>query len=117
MDIKAIFLGLMVITSYQPIPGQTRAECKDKDHCWTAESDVPTKHGCAVSHDLLQKGLVRYGDILVIEDNGTPFKFRVVNDVMAARHHRSVDLLVFTRSDEHKVGVRKCKVWAIRNTP
>lgn len=104
-------LGLFTITSYRPIPAQTKPECQDVDHCRTSIGDVPTKFGIAVSQDLLKSGAVHYGDILYVEGYG----FRVVNDCMNIRHKKAADLLVFTYNEEKQVGVRHLRVWKIEH--
>lgn len=101
----AVFLGTMTITSYQPIQAQT-----DNTPTWTSIGDRTTKYGVAVSQDLLASGEVQYGDVLKIEDLG----LRVVNDCMARRHTRSVDLLVLTHAEEKRIGVRRGRIWRIR---
>lgn len=95
------------VTAYRPIPSQT-----DASPTWTSEGDRTTKHGVAVSQDLLGSGEIRYGDVLKIEGLEG---LRVVNDCMNVRHTRSVDLLVFTHAEEKRIGVRRCKIWRIRN--
>lgn len=105
-EILIVFLGIMPTTSYQPIKAQT-----DNSPTWTSNGDRTTKYGVAVSQDLLESGEVRYGDILKIEGIRG---LRVVNDCMAVRHKRSVDILVFTHAEEKRIGVRRCKIWRIR---
>lgn len=65
--------------------------------------------GIAVSQDLLKSGKVHYGDILFVEGYG----YRVVNDTMNARIHNAVDMMVFTKSEEKRVGVRHCRVFVV----
>lgn len=101
-----VLLGTMTITSYQPIPAQT-----DESPTWTSNGDRTTKYGIAVSRDLLESGEVRYGDVLLVEGLG----LRVVNDCMAKRHRQSVDLLVFTHAEERRIGVRRGRIWRIRD--
>lgn len=105
-----VLLGTMTITSYQPVPGQTKPECKDRFHCTTSIDDGITQFGAAVSQDLLRSGTIHYGDALMIEGFGS---MRVVNDTMNKRHKRSIDLMVFSYSEEKKVGVQHRKVWVI----
>jgi 3D (Asp-Asp-Asp) domain-containing protein len=101
-----VWLGSMTATAYQPIPSQT-----DNSPTWTSEGDRTTKYGVAVSRDLLRSGEIRYGDVLKIEGIG----LRVVNDCMAERHKRRVDVLVYTHAEEKRVGVRVRQIWRIRN--
>lgn len=105
-----VLLGTMTITSYQPVPAQTKPECKDRFHCTTSIDDGITQFGAAVSQDLLRNGTIHYGDALMIEGFGS---MRVVNDTMNKRHKRSVDLMVFSYSEEKKVGVQHRRVWVI----
>lgn len=65
--------------------------------------------GVAVSQDLLKDGTVKYGDVLYIEGVG----MRVINDCMHPRHHRRLDVLVFTYAEEKRIGTRRCKVWRV----
>ncbi len=109
MVIKAILLGVLCVTSYRPVPEQTKPECKGRFHCTTANDDGITKYGIAVSQDYLKSGRLHYGDILFVEGYG----YRVVNDCMNARIKHSVDLMVFTKSEEKSVGVRYLKVYHI----
>ena len=104
-----VLLGTMTITSYQPIPAQTKPECLDRYHCTTSIDDGITQYGAAISQDMLKSGQVHYGDILMIEGLG----LRVVNDTMAKRMKRDVDLMVFSYAEEHKIGVQHRRVWLI----
>lgn len=105
--IELVLLGTLTVTSYQPIPAQTKPECVDRHHCETSIGDGITMYGCAVSQDLLHSGRVHYGDALWVPG----FGWRVVNDTMNARITNSVDLLVFTRVEEKRVGVRHTKIY------
>jgi len=100
----------MAVTSYRATPAQTRPDCKGRFACTTAEGDGITRHGVAVSQDLLKSGRVRYGDVLYIDG----FGFRVVNDCMNARITNAVDLLVFTKAEEKAVGVQRRNVYLVR---
>lgn len=109
MLIKLILLGTLQVTSYQPIPAQTKPECLDRWHCATANGDGLTMYGFAASQDLLKSGEVKFGDIIYVEN----FGYRVCNDSMGPRARRSIDLLVFTHAAEKHVGVRHLRVWLI----
>lgn len=102
--ILTVFLGLMPVTSYQPVASQT-----DSSPTWTSIGDRTTKFGVAVSQDLLKSGRVRYGDVLYIEGVG----MRVVNDCMNARHKNRIDILVFTYAEEKRMGTRTLRVWRL----
>lgn len=108
-NIAVVDLGVLTITSYQPIPAQTKPECKDRYHCTTSIDDGITQYGAAVSQDMLRAGTIHYGDVLIIEGLG----MRVVNDTMNKRHKRHVDLLVFSYEEEKKVGTQYRQVWVI----
>ena len=97
------------MTSYRPTPGQTKPECLDRHRCETSIGDGITQYGIAISQDLLRKGAVRYGDVVYVEGYG----LRVINDCMNSRIRNSADLLVFTRAEEKKVGVRHLKVYLL----
>ena len=101
-----VLLGTMTVTAYRPVPSQT-----DSTPTYTSINDRTTKFGIAVSQDLLESGEIQYGDVLKVDGLG----LRIVNDTMARRHTRSVDLLVLTREEEKRVGIRRCKIWRIRN--
>jgi 3D (Asp-Asp-Asp) domain-containing protein len=109
-NLLIVLLGTMTITSYQPIPAQTKAECVNRYQCTTSIDDGITQYGAAISQDMLKSGQVRYGDVLSIEGLG----LRVVNDTMNKRHKKHVDLLVFSYAEEHKVGIQHRRVWVIR---
>lgn len=111
MIIQLVLLGALQVTSYQPTPAQTRPECKTRFDCDTAIGDRPTKYGMAVSQDLLANGSVHYGDILYIDGLG----YRVVNDTMNSRHKKCVDLMVYSKKEEHRIGVRKLNVYKVNN--
>lgn len=66
-------------------------------------------YGCAVSQDLLKSGRIHYGDSLFIPG----FGYRIVNDTMNARIKMAVDLLVFTKEEEKKIGVRHLTIYIL----
>lgn len=101
-----VLLGTMTVTAYRPVPAQT-----DLSPTFTSIGDRTTRYGIAVSQDLLETGEIKYGDVLKVDGLG----LRIVNDTMARRHTRSVDLLVLTREEEKRVGIRRCKIWRIRD--
>ena len=104
MDLLAVALVGLTLTSYQPIAKQT-----DSSPTWTSIGDRTTKFGVAVSQDMLADGRVKYGDVLYIEGVG----YRVVNDCMNKRHTNRIDVLVFTYAEEKRIGTRKVGVWRI----
>ena len=65
--------------------------------------------GVAASQDLLHSGKVHYGDVLFVEGYG----YRVVNDTMNTRIHNAVDMMVFTKSEERRIGVRHLNVYVL----
>lgn len=105
MTVELVFLAVVTLTSYQPIPAQT-----DDSPTWTANGDRTTKYGIAVSQDLLNEKGLHYGDIVYVEH----FGYRVVNDCMNKRHTKSADLLVFTHAEEKRIGTRHLKLWKVR---
>jgi 3D (Asp-Asp-Asp) domain-containing protein len=109
MIVKLVLLGILQVTSYRPIPAQTKPECTNRNHCRTATDENVSELGIAVSQDLLDSGEVHYGDAVFVEGYG----YRLVNDTMARRLTRSCDLFVYTKAEEKKVGVRHLKVWLV----
>jgi 3D (Asp-Asp-Asp) domain-containing protein len=106
------FLAIAIVvtlTSYQPVPEQTKPDCRNRHDCQTSIGDGITMYGCAISQDLLRSGRVHYGDIIMVPGYG----FRVVNDTMNIRNKNAVDLLVFTKEEEKKVGVRHLTVYKL----
>lgn len=104
MTSTLLLLGVLTLTSYRPVASQT-----DSSPTWTSIGDRTTMFGCAVSPDLLASGQVKYGDILFV----TGYGYRVVNDTMAPRMTKHVDLLVFTREAERRIGTRHVKVYLV----
>lgn len=105
------------MTSYRPVPGQTRPECRGRTDCDTAEGDLPTRHGAAASRDLLSSGALKYGDIICIEAASPTIRMcRVVNDKMGPKAKKAVDLMVWTRAQEKAVGVRRLRVYKLEVT-
>lgn len=100
-----ILIGLLTVTSYRPVPGQT-----DGSPTWTSIGDRTTKFGIAVSQDLLKSGAVKYGDVLYVPG----FGMRVVNDCMNKRKTNAVDLLVLTQKEEKVVGTRTLVVYKVQ---
>lgn len=111
MDFLVVLIGTVTLTSYQPLPAQTKPSCLNRHQCETSIGDGITQFGAAVSQDLLKSGVVHYGDVLSIEGVG----MRVVNDTMNKRHKKCVDLLVFSYAEEKKVGVQHRRVWVLHH--
>ena len=110
MITKLVLLGMLQVTSYRPIPAQTKPECRNRHACETSIGDGITRYGVAVSQDLLESGVVHYGDVLYVEDYG----WRIVNDAMGPKARNAIDLMVFTRDEEKAVGVRHLNVYIVR---
>lgn len=104
--LKCIFLGHLTVTAYRGVPEQTKPTGYD----WTSIGDRTTQYGCAVSQDLLKSGLVQYGDILYINEEG----FRVVNDCMHERMRNHIDLFVLSYKEEKRIGYSRKSVWLIK---
>jgi hypothetical protein len=125
-NLLIVLLSTITVTAYQPIPAQTKPECRDRYHCQTSIDDNVTMYGCAISQDLLKSGKVKYGDVLNIPG----FGLRVVNDVMGPTkcvkrngngrctkripQSTAVDLMVFSYAEEHNVGIRHLPVTRYR---
>jgi 3D (Asp-Asp-Asp) domain-containing protein len=100
-----IFIGNLTVTSYRSVIEQT-----DSSPYSTSIGERVTIRGCAVSQDLLQNGVVHYGDLVYIESYG----FRFINDSMNVRIKNSIDLWVQTKAEEKKIGTRHKRVWLVR---
>ena len=112
MIIKLLLLGVLQVTSYRAVPEQTKPECINNSRCRTSINENVSELGIAVSQDLLKSGVVHYGDVLYVEGYG----YRIVNDVMNPRLTNAVDLFVYTRAEERKIGVRHNRIWLIQNS-
>lgn len=112
MIAKLVLLGVLQVTSYRAVPEQTSPECLNRWHCSTSVGDTPSEQGIAVSQDLLKSGVVHYKDVLYVEGYG----YRIVNDTMNPRIHNAVDIFVYTRNSEKKIGTRHLKVYVIKQT-
>jgi 3D (Asp-Asp-Asp) domain-containing protein len=108
--LKIILIGILQVTSYQPVPQQTRAGCNGIHDCFTSVGDVPTKFGAAASQDLLANGTLHYGDPIYVQGIG----WRIINDTMNPRHRNAIDVMVWTRGDEHAIGVRHARVYTVQ---
>jgi 3D (Asp-Asp-Asp) domain-containing protein len=109
MIAKTIALGLLTLTSYRATPAQTRPGCKNNHECVTSIGENVSELGVAVSPDLLANGVVHYHDVLYIPNIG----FRIVNDTMASKNHKAIDVFVYTVNEERAFGVRKSNVFLI----
>ncbi len=109
-SVELILLGTMTLTSYQPIPAQTKSQCVNRHKCETSIGDGITMYGAAASQDLLKSGRLHYGDVIWVSGYG----WRVINDTMNPRHKNSIDLLVFTREQEKQVGVRHLEIFRVK---
>jgi 3D (Asp-Asp-Asp) domain-containing protein len=108
--IRLILLGTLTITSYRAVPEQTKPECKNRHFCETSIGENVSELGVAVSPDLLLFGKVSYREPIFIEGIG----WRIVDDVMAAKNHNAIDVFVYTRAEEHAIGVRYLQVYVAR---
>lgn len=106
---KLVLLGVLQVTSYRPVPAQTKPECTSRHHCETSTGENVSELGVAVSQDLLESGRVHYGDVLYIAGVG----YRIVDDTMARRNRQAVDIFVYTKNEERKIGTRHLKVWLV----
>lgn len=103
MIIETIAIAV-TLTSYRPVKEQT-----DDSPEWTSIGEHVTKYGAAASQDLLASGILQYGDTVYVPG----FGYRTINDCMAKRHKNAIDLLVFTKEEEHFVGVRHLKIYRL----
>lgn len=110
MVIETLLLGVLTVTSYRAVPEQTKPDCRGRYECTTSVGDNVSEAGVAVSQDLLKAGIVSYGDIVCVD----LFGCRVVNDCMASRHHKHLDLFVYTKQEEKHIGTRHLQAWVIR---
>ena len=101
MKVALILLGVMTLTSYQPIKEQT-----DDTPCIPANGKSVHTDGVAVSRDLHVRwgGVLDFGDLIYIEDIG----WKIVIDVMNKRHKKSIDILVKDLENE-KLFYQKCR--------
>jgi 3D (Asp-Asp-Asp) domain-containing protein len=109
MQAHLILLGVLVVTSYRPVPEQTKPECQGRYRCETSTGENVSELGVAVSRDLLATHRVNYGDVVYIPTVG----FRIVNDTMAIRHRNAVDVFVYTKAEERRFGVRHLKIYKL----
>ena len=112
MILEAILLGTMTVTSYRPVPEQTKPECKNRHFCETSIGENVSELGVAVSPDLLASGRVHYRDCIHIPGVG----FRIVDDTTNKRLHNAIDVFVYEKSQERAFGVRHLKVWVVRDS-
>ena len=127
----SVLIGQLTVTSYRSVPQQT-----DDSPQYTSIGEHVHPRGVAVSPDLLcpaakrfagkkrsgpftlcqrERGCpnpkaLHYGDGLYVDHYG----FKVVNDVMNARHRRRIDIWVPTYEAEKQVGTRNLKVWLVK---
>lgn len=98
-------LMLVTLTSYRSVPEQT-----DSTPYITSRGTRVNSHTLAVSQDLLE-GEACYGDAVYIPG----FGFKIVEDVMNARHNKSMDMWVASHDQEKGVGVRRLHVYVVRS--
>jgi len=100
-------LGNLRVTSYRSIPSQT-----DSSPYYTSIGERVHPHGVAVSRDLLKRwgGPLEYGDTIYIEGYG----FKVVNDCMAAKNKKAIDIWVQTWEQERTIGIKYRHVWIVK---
>ncbi len=107
--IIASLLGDCIVTSYRSVPNQT-----DDSPYITSIGEHVHPHGVAVSRDWLRSGMIKYGDVVYIEEIG----WKVVNDTMHERWQERFDVWVDKAQDEKrfhaKYGKRKLRVWLVK---
>lgn len=110
MIVEAILLGTITITSYQPIPAQTKPECMGRHSCETSIGENVSELGVAIPQDWLHSGKVHYRDVLYIDGIG----YRIVFDCLNSRIRNTVDVFVYTQAEEKAFVVKHRKVYLIR---
>lgn len=97
------------VTSYRSVPQQT-----DSTPFNTSTGVRTSTAVCAISPDELGKK-IHYGDYLFVEIPEKPELSRYcwVEDVMNKRMRHSIDFWVATKAEEHKVGVRRGRVYRL----
>lgn len=106
-----ILIGVLTITSYQSTPEQTKGKGAPLADCfYTSISHRVSEDSCAVSRDLLDAGIIQYGDVVFVEG----LKPRIVNDTMNPRIKRTLDFWVPDLETEKKFGVKHRRVWIVR---
>ncbi len=100
---------MVTLTAYRPIPEQTKPECVNRHNCETSTGDNVSELGFAASRDLLASGEIKYGDSVYVPG----FGYRVCNDSMGPRARRAIDLFVYTKAEEKKVGVRHIEIYKV----
>lgn len=94
----------IIITSYNNDPAQT-----DDSPNVTATNRGVREGIVAVSYDFINKGLIRYGDLLYIDCFG---KWYLVEDTMNKRFTRRVDIFLFDKEKSNKIN-KKCNIKVI----
>lgn len=94
----------IIITSYNNDPSQT-----DDSPNVTATNRGVREGVVAVSYDFINKGLIRYGDLLYIDCFG---KWYLVEDTMNKRFTRRVDIFLFDKEKSNKIN-KKCNIKVI----
>jgi 3D (Asp-Asp-Asp) domain-containing protein len=102
-------VGVLQVTSYRSVTEQT-----DSSPFYTSTGEKVHPFGVALSRDLLKRwgGPFDYGDLVYIDGYG----FKIVNDCMAQRHKKAIDIWVETLAQEKKIGVRRANVWLVKRT-
>lgn len=114
MRIVLICIGLVIPTAYRSVRSQT-----DSSPYRTSTGERCNVHGIAVSRDYLKRwgGPLDYGDLVYLDGIG----FRFVNDCMAPRYKRRVDVWVEVWDDEHKFfkkwKAKQTKMYIVRTIP
>lgn len=94
----------IIITSYNNDPAQT-----DDSPNVTATNRGVREGIVAVSYDFINKGLIRYGDLLYIDCFG---KWYLVEDTMNKRFIKRVDIFLFDKKESSKIN-KKCNIKVI----
>lgn len=108
-SVTLILLGSLTVTAYRPVAEQTKPECTNRDHCHTSIDENTNELGVAASQDLIKSGRLHYHDVIWIPGIG----YRIVFDTMNARHKNSIDVFVYSKDEERKMGTRHLNVYRL----
>lgn len=94
----------VTITSYNNHPSQT------DDTPNITSTNRPVREGIvAVSHDLLSKGIIKYGDLVYVKCMD---KWYIAEDSMNKRFEKRIDIFLFDRKESLKIN-KKCDIEVI----
>lgn len=104
--IKRVFNDV-TITSYNNHANQT-----DNTPNITSTNRLVRENMVAISHDFLNKGLIKYGDLIYID---CMKQWYVVEDVMNSKFEKRLDIFLFNKTESLKIN-KKCNIEVIHVT-